>query len=247
MIYIYSLSDPRTNAIRYIGKTINPKHRKHSHNNKARDKGTYKRNWINQLQSLGLRPVFEILDVVEDDWQFWESYWIFQCKSWGFRLTNSTIGGEGLNTANNTTFKSGLIPWNAGTGHKSVCSVCNIEFASSPANQRKFCSRKCSILGKSKSSTVFSKGIVPWNLGKIGYSTSKKGTKITDIAHLKKLREVAIGNTYCRKTVYQYDLKMNLITTFKSVTQAIKITGIKGIRNCVTHRSKTSGGFIWHY
>lgn len=29
------------------------------------------------------------------DWVFWEQYWISQFKTWGFKLTNETNGGEG--------------------------------------------------------------------------------------------------------------------------------------------------------
>lgn len=39
----------------------------------------------------------EVLDIVEnDEWQFWEQYWISQTKAWGFNLTNLTIGGDGI-------------------------------------------------------------------------------------------------------------------------------------------------------
>ena len=29
----------------------------------------------------------------ENNWQFWETYWIAQFKNWGFNLTNLTSGG----------------------------------------------------------------------------------------------------------------------------------------------------------
>lgn len=46
----------------------------------------------------GLIPKIEIIDEVsEDDWQFWETFWIAQFKIWGFNLVNLTIGGEGFN------------------------------------------------------------------------------------------------------------------------------------------------------
>jgi predicted GIY-YIG superfamily endonuclease len=112
--YIYTLSHPITDEVRYVGKTVNPKQRKHNHTNKARDKGTYKRNWINSLIVQGLRPKFEIIDQVDSNWKFWERYWISQFRTWGFRLCNHGIGGEGLEMANQTSFKKGQIPWNLG-------------------------------------------------------------------------------------------------------------------------------------
>ena len=40
-------------------------------------------------------PVIEVLDIVDDnEWIFWEQYWISLLKSWGFNLVNSTLGGE---------------------------------------------------------------------------------------------------------------------------------------------------------
>lgn len=48
------------------------------------------------LKKLGLKPVFEIVDIVsKENWIFWEQWWILQCKVWGFDMTNHTIGGEG--------------------------------------------------------------------------------------------------------------------------------------------------------
>jgi hypothetical protein len=93
--YIYTLSHPITNEVRYVGKTVNPKQRKHNHSNIARDKGTYKRNWINSLKIQNLKPNFEIIDEVDSDWKFWEKYWISQFKCWGFILENRNKGGGG--------------------------------------------------------------------------------------------------------------------------------------------------------
>jgi hypothetical protein len=40
----------------------------------------------------------EVIDVVPlNDWGLWESYWISQFKTWGFKLTNMANGGEGGN------------------------------------------------------------------------------------------------------------------------------------------------------
>jgi len=35
-------------------------------------------------------------EVPEDEWKFWEIYWISQVKQWGFDLTNGNNGGGGL-------------------------------------------------------------------------------------------------------------------------------------------------------
>jgi hypothetical protein len=95
--YIYTLSDPTTNEIRYVGKTDYPDKRYKQHLN-SRLNNTYKEQWIFGLKDKGFVPKFEILDIVEkSEWVYWEQYWICQIKQWGFRLTNIGIGGEGGN------------------------------------------------------------------------------------------------------------------------------------------------------
>lgn len=103
---IYILIDPRNNLVRYVGKTNNIKKRYRAHNNITRDKSTHKRNWINELKNIGLKPLMEVIDVVYiDDWPYWESYWINQMKVWGFKLVNSTTGGDGTTFGNSGSFK----------------------------------------------------------------------------------------------------------------------------------------------
>ena len=94
MIYIYVLIDPITNDIRYCGKTHNIKERYIGH----LKKGKYlneKYYWVRNLKLNGFKPIMEIIDIVSDnDWDFWEKYWISQLKTWGFHLLNRTNGGE---------------------------------------------------------------------------------------------------------------------------------------------------------
>jgi len=95
MNYIYTLSDPETNEVRYVGKTQNIKERYNKHLRMSKSKknsNTYLYSWIKSLKS---NPKIEVLDEVGNNWQFWEQYWICQFKTWGFNLTNLTIGGEG--------------------------------------------------------------------------------------------------------------------------------------------------------
>ena len=93
-VYIYTLSDPTTNKIRYVGKTDDLKERFRGHVNCKFKR--HSRNWILSLKRKGLLPVMEVIDIVEnDEWQFWEQYWISQIKAWGFNVTNLTVGGDG--------------------------------------------------------------------------------------------------------------------------------------------------------
>jgi len=106
--YIYTLTDPTNNMIRYVGKTNNPKQRYSAHLNGARKHQAHKKNWIEKLKKEGLKPIFEIVDeVLIEDWVFWEKWWISLIKSWGYSLVNYTSGGDGCSFANQTSFKKG--------------------------------------------------------------------------------------------------------------------------------------------
>ncbi len=94
--YIYSLSCPTTGQVRYVGKADNVNYRFASHISET--KNTHKCRWINSLKKKGLLPSIEIIDEVSvAEWKFWERHYISLYKSWGFRLTNATMGGDGCN------------------------------------------------------------------------------------------------------------------------------------------------------
>lgn len=105
-ISIYTLSDPRTNEVRYVGKTIaNLKDRLNVHIWYAR-KGnkTHRCNWIRLLISKGVLPIIEEIDHIDldGDWISREQYWISYFKTKGYSLTNATIGGEGTHGRKHT-------------------------------------------------------------------------------------------------------------------------------------------------
>lgn len=95
--YIYSLSDPRTRGIRYIGKTNNLATRRSHHCSSYHNRAnTHKCNWVRSLLTKGLLPTLDVVDEVDRyRSDFWEQHYISLYRSWGFRLTNLTSGGEG--------------------------------------------------------------------------------------------------------------------------------------------------------
>jgi len=98
--YIYALHCPIADTVRYIGKTNNPGKRLKSHLSAART-NAYKHHasaWIRKLLSVGLEPRMEIIETVEEgeSWQAAERSWILKATENGWKLTNSTAGGEGL-------------------------------------------------------------------------------------------------------------------------------------------------------
>jgi DNA-binding XRE family transcriptional regulator len=95
-IYIYSLSDPDSGQLRYIGKSIRPKGRYWNH---CLEKSKcHRTNWIQSLVKAGKRPVLGILEILSphEDWQEAERRWIAHGHHHGWPLTNTTEGGEGV-------------------------------------------------------------------------------------------------------------------------------------------------------
>ncbi len=105
--YIYTLQDPISNEIRYVGKTDYLKQRLYAHIIECKtDRKTHKISWIKSLLSRGLKPMISILDEVPiDEWEYWESFWIQQLRQWGFRLTNISSGGFNNNYKRNVESK----------------------------------------------------------------------------------------------------------------------------------------------
>lgn len=97
MSLIYTLADPRTGEVRYVGKTDrDPTVRVAQHVNDAKNKHTHRGNWVRSLLNAGVRPVFEAVEEVpKSEWEFWEQHWIQQFKGWGFDLVNTHKGGTG--------------------------------------------------------------------------------------------------------------------------------------------------------
>ena len=99
MRYIYSLSDPITNEIRYVGQTNNLKIRYNQHLNKSCDEknpqyNTYKSRWIRKLLSNNLKPIISILETVNtlEESNLRENYYIEKFTNEGIKLTNSHGG-----------------------------------------------------------------------------------------------------------------------------------------------------------
>lgn len=97
-VTIYCLVDPRTSEIRYVGKAINPGKRFYAHVLVHRS-NTHKSAWIRQMLKDGIRPILEVLEVIENsndqDWQEVEKFWINYLRFIGCRLTNQFTGGHG--------------------------------------------------------------------------------------------------------------------------------------------------------
>jgi len=101
LIYIYTLSDPITKEIRYVGKTVQkPTYRLSQHISQSRctNKKDYCHCWIKSLLNKDLEPVINIIEKTYDVNR--ECYWIKYYKDNNYKLTNLQEGGDkaGLGT-----------------------------------------------------------------------------------------------------------------------------------------------------
>ncbi len=93
---IYALKDPRTDEIRYVGRTgrsTSWRLKKHLEEKKH----THKCRWVQGLKRKGLVPQLVVLEkcATREDADKAEKSWILSLLRSGFRLVNHRIGGEG--------------------------------------------------------------------------------------------------------------------------------------------------------
>lgn len=95
--HIYSLSDPHTGFVRYIGVTFRGINKRFiEHMSRARKmRRTHRDCWIYSLIQLGLKPHLSIVEAGQGvGWQEQEKYWIGHYRTLG-PLVNLTDGGDG--------------------------------------------------------------------------------------------------------------------------------------------------------
>jgi hypothetical protein len=98
MINIYILE--RNGIPFYVGKANDVVRRKHKHH-----------------QTYGNDIMLTIIDEVID-WKFWEQYWIWQFRGWGFTLVNQNKGGGGPEKYTEEQKQKMKKPHKEGTGIK---------------------------------------------------------------------------------------------------------------------------------
>lgn len=92
VIYIYTLTDPLTNEIRYVGKTIQkPEKRYAQHITSAKKRKTYVNIWVDDLLKDNLKPILNVIDhCVDCDWVKLESSWVRKIFEENKKLCNLT-------------------------------------------------------------------------------------------------------------------------------------------------------------
>ena len=221
--FIYILTD-ENNQPRYVGKSDNPNRRlkDHIYEAKRSDSKSHRVNWINSMLTKNLKPNVVIIDEVpNEEWEFWENFWIEQFKQRNFDLTNGSIGGFGFTKGHFVSKETKEKHRLAALGNKNKlgkkCSKESIEKMSK------------SHLGKTLSEETKAK-----------MSKSRMGLgkgKIISQAQIEILS----------KKVLQYDLQGNFIKEYSSAVEAKLETGASHISCVCIGRRKSSGGYFWKF
>lgn len=211
LTYIYYISNINNNPnMGYIGKTLNFKSRKYEH-----------------LKKYGNRINISIIDEVEDEWKFWECYWIEQFKNWGFKLINKNKGGGGPEYRDPKNLR--VIINKLKKPIQQFDKELNLIKEWSSIKDAKQCiggNIDGCLKGKIKTSKGFYWKYPHQNLS-IFNTSPKKG-----------------------KRVLQYDKDGNLINMYNSTQEAERIfnkNNKDNIAACCRGKQKTSYGYIWKY
>lgn len=220
-VYIYGLVQKNNNTLKYIGKTTDPKRRFRRHISERFLRDTHKDRWIIKTINDGNEIEIIIIDIVDqNDWQYWEKFYISYYKFIGCKLTNSTIGGdqppstkgrkhtEESKLKMSKTKKGKPIPWlNNGNErteeHKKNLSK-SLKGRQSPNKNKKFDNERC-----------------------------------------RKLSEAST----CKRKVKQINLNGDVIKIWDSISDAQKTLQIRHISEVCRNvkNQKTAGGYKWEY
>lgn len=98
-IIIYTLADPNTGEIKYVGKTSKTLEERivtHIRDAKYKQQSNKRLSWIKKLLNNNLIPKIEEIEIIDEKFgNEIEIYWISQFRAWGFNLKNMTEGGDG--------------------------------------------------------------------------------------------------------------------------------------------------------
>lgn len=220
---IYKLIDPTSNEIRYVGLTFNDlKQRLKSHCSEK--SSSHKSNWIKRLKSIGLKPIIES---IEQDISSYdevcnrEIYWIDKLKSDGHPLTNMASGGNKNKKMSDETRKL----MSESSKNRNIKTYLSDE-------------TKKNLSEKSKKKFEDDSERDKLRISNKRYEDSKTDEQ--------KLNDILIQDC---KSVYQYDIDMNLINVYPSINNASKINNLShgNIAKCCKNKIRMVGGFVWRF
>jgi hypothetical protein len=253
-VLIYYLSD-NNGEIRYVGKTKQfLKQRLYAHIIECKsERKSHKISWIKSLLNKGERPLINVIDEVpEEEWEFWEQYWISQFTSWGFNLTNLTSGGQGANGYKHTDdSKKKMRKSKLGTTltqeqRDKISKSVRQKFIDNPDYNRSGNNLKKEIDKELLYKLIIENLSTPKISKILGFGKKKiwDSLKENNISKPKDVWKKQLS-TKPKKIVLQYDLDGNLIKEWSSLSEID--LNISNIANCCRGIVKSAGGYIWRY
>lgn len=232
--FIYTLSDPDTNEIRYVGKSNNPIKRLSDHIYHCNRTITHKNNWIKSLIKENKRPVVNILEEVPaSNWEVFEKYWINKLIEEGHNLTNIAEGGNGTTVHSYNTVKK-LIALHKENPNYNKCQDKEHIILKEELYQKYIVENlslnKCAAYFKTSKCTIFR------NITECGFKKDKSAWE-------------SQLSTKIKKKVIQYNLSGELINRWDGASDINKNLRYKisDIIACCNGRTNVSHGYIWRY
>lgn len=262
-IYIYKLTDPFTDEIRYVGKTTNLVRRLNSHINRCKSNKFHSAVWIKSIINKGKKPIIEIIEECnEENWEDREIYWISYYRKI-FDLTNILDGG-----GHSATYGRLGKPWTEEqriNNRKSRLgkSVNHTKEGNEKRAEgiRRYCNKnKKEVFQYDLDGNFIRKWDSAVDAGKelnISYSDINRACKkenLTAFGFQWRYRDsdVKIGKyvkpeSTSNKAVIQLTKEGEKLKEFKSIMEASRQTGIlnSSIKNCLSGRSQSAGGYKW--
>ncbi len=255
--YIYTLENPITNEIRYVGYTKKslPK-RLNSHFKNVceaidgKRKWNKRLSWIKSLLVDNILPIIKELDVCYSKQEAYELeiYWIDQMKQWGLALVNMTSGGDGGDTFSQQSLEI----------QKSIRDKISLKLSGRP--------RSVDTINKWKSSIELNghwlnkpdavhpmKNKSHSKKSKLKMSKAKSGRSLTQ-EHKNHMKGHIPFNVGISKypNIVQLNDAHEIVNTFKTAGDAIKSLNLPTQRQseiirCCKGKTKKAFGYGWEF
>lgn len=275
MRYIYTLSDPSTMEIRYVGQTNEPKRRFNDHisssiNESSDSYNTYKARWIRKILNNNLLPIMSIIDSCSsfEESNKLERIYVEKLIKDGYRLTNSHVTDV---TESSVETRKKISSTKKG---KTLEEIVGLEKS---LELREYYSERMKLNNPNKSNDTLVKEKIS-NTLKEYFSTPENhwayGKKMTDDHNEKlrqaklnnpnnvgnrkprteeqkeKIRNSILGRKIERHKILQYDLDGNLIKEWKSLREIENNNSTlkrNQISKCCKGEKDFYAGFIWKF
>jgi hypothetical protein len=236
IVYIYALVDPESEEVRYVGKSVNPKERLYNHIGKCYKEQTRKANWIYSLRKNGQKPRMKILkETNQEEFPYWEEYYIKEYLKMGARLTN--YDEQGIGTCSLSKIKAPKEPFQ----NKLKKDTTVYQFDLSGNLIRSYLSMR-----KAERATGLNHG----NISRCcSGEKSQAGGFVFRTSPNLQIDKLVVKHMQCPKQVVEIDKNGNVIQEFNSIVQASRSTGIDASNisrmcNGLKKRKKTKGRYF---